>query len=80
LGHTKFYNRYTESELRKSDGELLGAAAVTWALLVANLPIEIINELACGISNLGIPAFFSPTIGGGGEYSVSLTEQITHYA
>ncbi|KAF8322405.1 uncharacterized protein EI90DRAFT_3130983 [Cantharellus anzutake] len=80
LGHTKFHNRYTKSELRKSDGELLGAAAVTWALLAANLPIEITNELACGITSLGIPAFFSPTIDGSDKgYSFEFNGKVYNF-
>ena len=74
LGHTKFYKQshYTESELRQSDGELLGAAAVTWALIAAHVPVEITNELGAGISSLGIPSFFSPVIDGGGKHSTLL--------
>ncbi|KAF8314836.1 uncharacterized protein EI90DRAFT_3022188 [Cantharellus anzutake] len=80
LGHTKFHNRYTKSELRKSDGELLGAAAATWALLAANLPIEITNELACGITSLGIPAFFSPTIDGSDKgYSFEFNGKVYNF-
>ena len=74
LDHTKFYkqNHYTESELRESDGEPLGAAAITWALIAAHVPVEITNELAAEINNLGIPSFFSPVIDGGGKHWISV--------
>ena len=75
MDHTKFYkqNRYTESELRESDGEPLGAAAITWALIAAHVPVEITNELAAEINNLGIPSFFSPVIDGGHKNWISVS-------
>ncbi len=68
IGHTKFEkgHRLSAEELRERDHELLGTAAVAWALMVSKLPTDIITEFGKALEDSKVPALFSPTIKGDG--------------
>ena len=67
LSYTKIPNaqKYSQSELQKRDHELLGIAALAWGLILANLPVEVVDDFAGGLAETGLPSLFSPTIEGG---------------
>ena len=74
LGHTVVPkgNYSSEKELAEHDQELLGVAALAWALMVSHLPSEIISEFAGGLAETGVPSLFSPSIPSGSMYSYLL--------
>ncbi|KAF8327246.1 uncharacterized protein EI90DRAFT_2928474, partial [Cantharellus anzutake] len=69
FGHTKFakQSKYTDSELRESDHDLLGLASLAWAIIMSWLPVEIIKEFADGLEDSGVPALFLPSIESGSK-------------
>jgi len=74
LGHTVVPkgNYSSEKELEEYDQELLGVAALAWALMVSHLPSEIINEFAGGLAETGVPSLFSASIPSGSMCSLLL--------
>ncbi len=74
LGHTVVPkgNYSSEKELEEYDQELLGVAALAWALMVSHLPSEIINEFSGGLAETGVPSLFSASIPSGSMCSYFL--------
>src|SRR6266436_2980322 len=68
IGHTMFEKAKSLSaeELQERDHELLGTAAIAWALMVSKLPTDIITEFTRALEDSKVPALFSPTINGDG--------------